>query len=453
MEENSNTPNGKVDKNSSKGEGVAADTRQEIKEGLSEFLADTASEEASVELGGDEEQKEPVQEGLDELLSEEEAAPEPEEESVAADEDELPPPPEEESESDDAEEEESIFDMSSVTPTMSLPEDTPKVTEEKISEAKITRRRVLAILGILGLAGAVASKGYIERKIASLDEQSGTEMVDNARRDYYAKMGKLGAEEEEEEGGFFDWLFGDDIPNQYHPSPKLLSSGAQARLKKQTEEEPCELDEITKNYIMELLLEQAIEEPLVKEKINGQEVIMKKSVMDRLKAAAEELESEHKIKLLIGPKSHFRDNRDQYDLSKKYDIVGSIAGSYHLLGQAVDIQNAGTEKKEAQTIRKVMRKYGFRWGVTIAKGKRKFKANRVTRFFSNLWHALPGGISLKKIDAAFKESEVEDRVHFDMPLEQLEDTAEDFEELRSKQEMQAKLKADQKKAKKKKKKK
>ncbi len=426
---------GGADKDLSEREAAAVDTRQEIAAGLSELLGDRTSEQEP-EASDGHESDDSIREGLDEFLNDDGTPSGPEKKMPG----EEPPL---------SSDEEDPFDMSNVTATMTIPDESDGSQEEQIREATITRRKVLAALGISSLVALAFFNAPIIKHIESLDQQSDAELLAAARRNWYEKRGQPEGKAEEEEGGILDWLLGGGVPNQHYPSPKMLSARAMSILEKQGKKSPYQLDGTTKNFIKEILLGQAIEEPLVEEKIHGQDVILKKSVMDRLRTVADELKDEHNIKLLIGRRSHFRDNQDQYNLSMEYDIVGSIAGSYHLLAQGVDIQNAGVETKDAFVIRKVMRKHGFRWGVKIAAGKREFKANRISRFFSNLWHALPGGVSLKKIDAAFRESETEDRVHFDMPLSRLEDTEDEFEELMEKKKTGDELKAQKKKRKKK----
>lgn len=257
--------------------------------------------------------------------------------------------------------------------------------KKRVDLATITRRNLLKVI----LAGTIAAGGFM---VADHMESSG---------EYTSGIERISAE-------LPSWS-----ADQYLPSVQQLSQEADKKLEElKSKKKVVEDDKYTRNWIEIPLSKEALNEPLVRKRINGQEIILKKSAMERFEAAWKILDK-HGIGFQGG--SSFRSNQKQFELTQTIDeqhFVGSMANSFHLLGQAVDVGQMGMDElsPDGRKIIAVMEKLGWKWGI---EGNKLGVGKKATSVWGDLKRFVTGGdYSMESLEKLRREMGTEDRVHF-----------------------------------------
>jgi len=195
-------------------------------------------------------------------------------------------------------------------------------------------------------------------------------------------------------------------------------------------------DEATQNWITPDGYRNRIEEALVKGKINDYELIAKKSVMERFDAAWEVLKEAGISFQGTAETGHYRKNSTQYAILERYAKniaagrddywVGGVVGSYHMLGQAIDVRQMGDGRnRQAQKIKEVLRIFGFTYGIKAQRDKSfggytKKGWSMIKDIYAEGKSAW-GKKSLANIKRNLAEAwKTEDRVHFQMKKDDLD---------------------------------
>lgn len=257
---------------------------------------------------------------------------------------------------------------------------------------------------------------------------------DAIEKQYYERVIREKAEAEAarkkaEGGGWFDWFKSKKgyIPLDRDHPPLSLMARAQMEAEAEKSGNELEWDETTRNYLYKSLLGSSIDGILVQEEVVGGKVVLKEEVMERFLVAAQILIKEG---INVTVTSHYRRNQKQHEIITGGQAVdgmaGPIASSFHLLGQALDIDQAQRNDKTGRRVRQVMQQAGFIWGIPensyYGKGKNIAKG---------VLSGILGGDLDQIYDAAAKSGK-KDKVHFSMSKSRLNATKGAFKKLKKK---------------------
>jgi len=214
-----------------------------------------------------------------------------------------------------------------------------------------------------------------------------------------------------------DWM--KEPSDIYHPpttprSDEVKKVLAKSKKRREKKGEKVIYDKITRNDVTEKVMKEALDEPMVKRKINGHDVVFKKTAMNYAQGAWRVLNKHFNIKF-TGQGNFFRTNEDQLkQIKTEKGAVGAIDSSHHLIAQAGDYSQAGKKKltPDGGKIKMVMEAFGWHWGIPgkIELERSDAILDDLKRAGESLWE---GEISFEKaLGQVMKESKVRDRVHF-----------------------------------------
>ncbi len=292
-------------------------------------------------------------------------------------------------------------------------EQAEKAEREKEDTARMSRRRFLGLAAI-GTAAAIGTGGMIVHKVLNPDVGVSTPDID---------LPNFGGSSTETSTSRFRAMSPHELKFGKFSDPEK-EARYQAALKREIRRKKSELDDKTQNWLAAGTYRKRIDEHIVEHSINGHKLMLRESVMKRF-ATAWELLGKAGIPFTGFGKSevsHFRQNQTQFiigERNEKRDTkvwVGSMTGSYHLSGQAIDVQQMGNGRgATAKKIKRVLKAFGFHWGV---QGSKKSLVKKGFSSWKDIYSAGKAVAKGKGIKEAYKDLtealKTEDRVHFRM---------------------------------------
>jgi hypothetical protein len=318
------------------------------------------------------------------------------------------------------------------------PNPTPPTPERQARDKKLadaSKRRF--IISMIFASGAIVAgaTGLIFKDSIKLDLGEGIEELE---------LSDFESEEETEKGDPRFKTLSQQSVRHIPLEPAEREAKFQVALEAEKAKKNGVFDTTTQNWIAGRSYENRIDDPLVQGEVHGHTLIAKKAVMERFDAAWEVLKEagiDFEGTTEVG---NFRKNTTQYILYERNETredkqwVGSMTGSYHLLGQAIDVKQMGGGKltKERQKIRDVLKIFGFTWGIKGRRMKLKKKAIQSWGDIVGAGKEIYRGKNWKKVlKGLMKAVQTEDRVHFQMkksdldgalPIEQAKEKAREY---------------------------